>query len=162
MGFRGFWTVRELLKKEHLSTILRSEALDKCGVYVVVCPTSYKPEFIDPSEACVTGNMVKPKPVEELQLRWVPGMEVLYIGKTKRPLKKRIGELIRHSQGWSKIHQGGEVLWQLRGYEVFEIGYLPRDEPKEEESRLIHQFKSKTFKLPFANRQKPRARGILG
>ncbi|MCJ7423384.1 hypothetical protein MUP01_03840 [Candidatus Bathyarchaeota archaeon] len=87
-------------------------------------------------------------------------VEVLYFGKTgtsrkSRTLRERITELVRHSQGKTRNHRGGEILWQLRGYEHFEVGYKSNDNPIKEESMLIHEFIKRTGKQPFANRYTP-------
>ena len=154
-GFNGFTTIRELQRN-----IPQSEELRQRGVYAVVCLPTYTPSFIGPDKARRNHNVITPWSLEKLEEKWVFGVEVLYFGKAgtdikQRTLRKRLSELIRHSQGKTTKqgpHKGGELLWQLRGYKDFEAGYLPTDEPEKEENRLIGLFLSKTGKLPFANR----------
>ena len=154
-GFGGFITIRELQR----GTLARSEELNKRGVYAVVCLPTYTPSFIGPDIAHRSHNVINPWSLEKLKNKWGFGVEVLYFGKAgtdieKRTLRKRLGEFIRHSQGKTKNHSGGEILWQLRGYKNFEIGYQPTDDPEQEENRLLCLFLSKTGKLPFANRKR--------
>ena len=154
-GFVGFKTVRELRK-----SIIRSEELNQRGVYAVICQPNYKPTFIDPEKTRQNHNVITPWSLEKLQKKWVSGVEVLYIGIAGTDIKqcslrRRITDLIRHSQGKTTKqgpHRGGELLWQLKGSENFEVGYLPTKTAKKEETRLINLFYLKTGKLPFANR----------
>jgi len=162
-GFRGFTTIRELQRN-----IPRSEELSQRGVYAVVCSPTYVPSFINYDKARRNHNVIKPWSLEKLQEKWVFGVEVLYIGKAgtdtkQRTLRRRISDIVRHSQGKTTKkgpHRGGELLWQLIGYQDFEVGYLPTDQPEKEENRIIGFFLSKTDKLPFANR-KPRMHARL-
>jgi len=158
-GFNGFTTIRELQS----GPLARSEELNRRGVYAVVCLLTYTPSFIDPALARRNHNVISPWSLEKLKKKWVFGVEVLYFGRAganikKHTLRNRLNEFIRHSQGKTKNHREGEILWQLRGYENFEIGYLPTDNPEQEESRLLDLFSSKTGKLPFANRIRARSR----
>jgi hypothetical protein len=154
-GFSGFTTIRELQEN-----IPRSEELSQRGVYAVVCSHTYTPSFIGPDKVRKNHNVIMPWSLEKLEKKWVPGVDVLYFGKAgtdtkKRTLRKRLSELIRHSMGKTTKqgpHKGGELLWQLRGYMDFEVGFLPTDQPEKEEGRLIGLFLSNTGKLPFANR----------
>ncbi len=155
LGFTGFTTIRELRKN-----LPKSGELNQRGIYAVVCSPTYKPTFIDPDKARENCNVIIPWSLEKLQKKWVSGVEVLYFGKAgtdinHQSLRKRITELIRHSQGKTTKqgpHKGGELLWQLKGYEGFEVGLYPTDEPDKEENRLINLFITKTGKIPFANR----------
>ncbi len=155
-GFTGFATICELQRN-----IPRSEELSQLGVYAVVCSPTYRPSFISPDKARRDRSVIMPWSLEKLKKKWVPEVEVLYLGKAsgsgakKHTLRKRLTELVRHSMGKTTKHgphKGGELLWQLRGYADFEVGFLPTDQPEKEEERLIGLFLSNTGKLPFANR----------
>lgn len=159
-GFKGFWKVRDLQNEKYLHDLLQSEELNQRGIYAILCSQTYESAFIGQEEALRNGNVTNPYPEEKLKERWVQGVEVLYFGKTgtsrkSRLLKDRIIELVYHSQGKKKNHRGGEILWQLRGYGNFEVGYKPSDDPMKEESILIHEFINSTGKQPFGNRQTP-------
>jgi len=76
-----------------------------------------------------------PWSLEKLKKKWVPGVEVLYVGKAsgsgaeKHTLRKRLTELIRHSMGKTTEHgpyKGGELLWQLRGYNTSRLVFSDR------------------------------------
>lgn len=160
LGFKGFLRVRDLQSEKYLHDHLQLEDLNQRGIYAVVCSETYQPSFIGKEEALRNGNVENPYPEEKLKERWVQKVEVLYFAITgtsskSRTLKERIAELIRHSQGKKKNHRGGEILWQLRGYEDFEVGYKSNDNPIKEESMLIHEFIKKTGKQPFANPYTP-------
>jgi hypothetical protein len=160
ISFKGFWKVRDLQSERYQRDFLRSEELNQCGIYAIVCSQTYHPSFIGKEEALRNGNVKNPYPEEKLKERWVQKVEVLYFGKTgtsrkSRTLRERITELVRHSQGKTRNHRGGEILWQLRGYEDFEVGYKSNDNPIKEESMLIHEFIKRTGKQPFANRYTP-------
>lgn len=155
-GFSGFTTICELQKN-----IPRSEELSRRGVYAVVCSPTYRPSFIGLDETRRNRSVIMPWTLEKLKKKWVPGAEILYLGKAsgtgakKHTLRKRLTELIRHSMGKTTKHgphKGGELLWQLRGHNDFEVGFLPTDQPEKEEERLMGLFLSNTGKLPFANR----------
>jgi hypothetical protein len=63
-------------------------------------------------------------------------------------------QLIRHAQGQAVTHTGGEIVWQLRGFQHLLICWRPCHEPRESESSLLQAFRrSQEGKLPFANRQ---------
>lgn len=52
-------------------------------------------------------------------------------------------------------HKGGEILWQLEGFEEFEVGYLPTGGPPARrglEKALLRAFREAAGNLPFANR----------
>ena len=53
-------------------------------------------------------------------------------------------------------HKGGEILWQLKGYEKFKVWVLPTTGPpvpRINEENLLKRFYDLIGKLPFANRQ---------
>jgi hypothetical protein len=90
-------------------------------------------------------------------------VDIVYYGlagfKSPRSLKKRLSDLINHGLGKTRDngpHKGGEIMWQLQGYEGFSVwikptGYPP--EPRKCEHGLLVKFRENTGKLPFANRQ---------
>jgi hypothetical protein len=160
LGFRGFWRVRDLQNEKYLRDLLKLEDLNQRGIYAVVCSQTYQPSFIGKEEALGNDNVKNPYPEEKLKERWVQKVEVLYFGITgtsskSRTLREKITELVRHSQGKKKNHRSGDILWQLRGFEGFKVGYKFNDNPIKEESMLIHEFIRRTGKQPFANRYTP-------
>ena len=155
IGFMGFVTIRELQ-----STTYRSAELNKRGLYVVVCPRDYKPDFIDFDKARRSRSVIKPWSRDKLLKKWVPETEILYLDRAgddtrQCSLRSCITDLVRHSQGKTTDqgpHIGGELLWQLKGYENFELGYLPTDTPEAFEKSLLVWFYSRTGRVPYANR----------
>ena len=138
--------------------------LSQCGVYVVVADSTYRPQFIEPNYARLNGNVIAPWSTSRLGAKWVPDSEVLYIGcagtRSFRTLCQRLRDLLSHDNGNTTDrgpHKGGEILWQLRGYEYFRVGWLPTDgrpEQRDRERRLMGAFELATGKLPFANRHR--------
>jgi len=137
--------------------------LKRCGIYAITTPESYEPEFIPPDAAKECGNVIKPYPLPKLADKWVEGEDVVYIGlagkHSRRTIRQRLRQLIRHGQGHTTDrgpHKGGEILWQLEGFESFTLWVMPTGdppEPRETEKRLLLSFERQTGKLPFANRQ---------
>ena len=141
----------------------RIEKLNHCGVYAISIPNEYLPEYYSPDEAKNRGNVIKPWTVENLKTKWVEDSEVVYYGlagkKSFRSFNERLGDLLRHGNGKissSGTHKGGEILWQLKNYERFELWILPTDgppEPRIYEELILTTFHKEMQKLPFANRQ---------
>ena len=148
-GFTGFVTVGECMKRGLPSRDPSSTS----GVYLLCAPPGFRPEIIPPDEARERGNVFFPWPTEPLAQKWVGDAEIVYIGKSTN-LRRRLRELIRHAQGRTTNHTGGEIVWQLRGSERLIVCWRRAERPREFESSLIQSFKSShKGKLPFANRQ---------
>src|SRR2546427_3935686 len=108
-GFEGFLTTREL------SGTRIKDVPVLPGVYVVVCSEAEQPSFL----ASSIGGHFKGKdptvPVSALESRWVPGTDVLYVGKADQ-LRRRIDQLCRYAGGDHRVgHWGGRYLWQVAG-----------------------------------------------
>ena len=159
-GFTGFLTVDECIRND----LPRDPALNECGVYLVCDSSGSEPVFIPPEEARETRNVIRPWPVSRLEGKWVDAAEILYIGlagaQSSRALRKRLRDLCRHANGHTTDrgpHRGGEILWQLRGYEQLLICWHPTAHPpapRNLERSLISSFDHSLGTLPFANRQR--------
>ena len=148
-GFTGFLTVGECMK----SGFPTGRPPSLSGVYILCAPTGFEPDFIPPDEALAAGNVHFPWTAERLARKWVESAEVLYIGKSTE-FRRRLRQLVRHAQGRTVTHTGGEIVWQLRGFQHLLICWRPCHEPREFESSLLQAFRrSQEGKLPFANRQ---------
>ena len=154
-GFRGFIGVAELCGGR-LDEVPRER-----GIYAVLRVEATEPVFL----ARNGGGHFKGKDptvaVSRLRERWVRGTEVLYIGATGDPLRKRIGDLCRFSEGQPVGHWGGRLLWQVTGSENFLVGWrssVDRD-PFALERELMHEFRDLFGVWPFANIQGPRKGG---
>ena len=148
-GFTGFLTVGECIE----NGLPSGEPSSQSGVYLLCLPASIKTEFIPPDEARATGNVCFPCSTNYLEEKWVDGAETLYIGKATQ-LRRRLRQLLRHAQARAVNHTGGEIVWQIRGYERILICWSLAPNPRELEKSLIQGFKqSKQGRFPFANRQ---------
>lgn len=151
-----------------LSTIISNgfpkvEELKSCGIYAITKPTDYVLDYYTPEEAKVNGNVISPWSLEKLGTKWVENSDILYYGlagaNSPRLLKSRLTDLINHCKGLITDrgpHKGGEIIWQLKGYENFEIWILSTGnppKPRQVEGKLLEQFFSVMGKLPFANKQ---------
>jgi len=157
--FDKLGTISHLLK----SGLQNNEKLNLCGVYAISIPHGYLPEYYTPEEAKNRRNVIKPWTIEKLKIKWVTNAEVVYYGlageKSFRSLKVRLGELLRHVRGQistSGPHKGGEILWQLKNYQTFELWFLPTGGPPEPikyKNIILESFHKEMNKLPFANRK---------
>ena len=137
-----------------------NEAINKSGIYAITKPQGYKPDVIEGEELLVNKNVISAWGKDRLKAKWVADVDIVYFGiagaKSPRSLKKRLDDFIYHGNGFTTDrgpHKGGEIFWQLRGYEEFELWILPKENPRELENQLLISFFKKTGKLPFANRQ---------
>jgi hypothetical protein len=137
--------------------------LASSGVYSISAPADYRPDFVVPEKARAARNVIIPWKVARLGAKWVDGVEVVYYGlagrDTARSLRDRLGDLLEHGRGHTTDrgpHKGGEILWQLKGYEDFTLWARQTagpPAPRQYEENLIRGFVGQTGKLPFANRQ---------
>jgi hypothetical protein len=85
------------------------------------------------------------------RVRWLADEPVVYIGKTERKLKDRLGEYYRHKYGKSAPHRGGQAVKLLRcDLWVF---WSPTTDPVGAEQKMIAEFKKQFGHFPFANRR---------
>ena len=110
-GFEGFVTVSALQKSQC------SEVPDVCGVYAVLRPAMWKPEFLRES----TGGLFKGESntiaISILQSRWIEDTLVLNIGKAgpgkSATLRSRLKKYMQFGLGKPVGHRGGRYIWQL-------------------------------------------------
>lgn len=137
--------------------------LDSCGIYAITVPEGYQVGFVSAAVVSKRGNVIRPWSLERLRKKWVESVDIVYYGlagsRSFRPLKRRLKSLIRHGSGHTTDrgpHKGGEILWQLVGYEGFGVWIYPTDPPpapRNIEHELLKSFYRQSGKLPFANRQ---------
>lgn len=158
-GFINIGTIQELQK----NGFPKIAELNSSGIYAITKSGGDQPAYLTSYEAKINGNVIHPWEVEILSEKWVENADILYYGLagayTPRTLKSRLTDLINHSKGLITDrgpHKGGEIIWQLKGYENFEIWILSTSnppDPRNMEEKLLKQFYHTTGKLPFANRK---------
>ena len=135
----------------------RSTALPRQpGVYAVSYGEARPKSW--PNESCGGWHKKRNPAVDpaRLNLEWVDGTDIVYLGRTDRTLAKRIGEFARFGSGQLVGHWGGRLIWQLPRPDLLTIGWLPLDPglAAERESALLAEFVSVFDRLPFANLRK--------
>ena len=171
--FENVATTEFLLKNNFdklglLSYLLRNglpnnKNLNLCGIYAISVPNGYLPEYFTPEESSKRGNVINPWTIERMENKWVEGSRIIYYGlagdRSIRSLKERLQDLLNHGNGKissSGPHKGGEILWQLKKYETFEIWIYPTNgppDPRIHEELILRIFLEELNQLPFANRK---------
>lgn len=78
--------------------------------------------------------------------------EVVYIGRTKRSLARRIREFYRHKYGDKRPHRGGQEVLNMPGPRF--VYWCAAENPTETESKMLDAFKNIYGRLPRANRRR--------
>ena len=111
------------------------------GVYVVSVAS-------DP-DSCF-GLFDTPDLPQNLMPKWLDEEPVVYIGRTRRALRKRLREFYRHEYGRKSPHRGGQAVLLLKP--VLLAYWAATDDPVTAERNMIEAFRRRTGALPFANR----------
>ena len=150
-AFEGFRTVAQLTSERCASVPARP------GVYIVVTDAR-APAFLEIG----TGGHFKDRDpnvgLQVLQDNWVPGTDILYIGKagggtSGSTLKKRLWQYLRFGRGEKVGHWGGRYIWQLGNAAELRIGWAGIADARAAEADLIRRFVGAHGKRPFANLQ---------
>lgn len=115
----------------------------RCGVYVVSLVR-------DPDVPCGPVDVSYLGDIEAA--RWCDGQPVIYIGRTRRPLRYRLGQFYRHEHGKGSPHRGGQAI-KLLTCELW-VFWASSNRPTECERAMIDIFIDQVGKLPFANRRR--------
>ena len=140
--------------KRLCKTISSDKTLNRKGIY-----------FIYSDDELVIGN--KPKnsflndvvyPTKFLVNKIPKKGDILYIGQTKRPMKKRAKELYKslfeRTNTENCKHLGGHALSQISNYDSLIISFyadIRKNKPKDLEKQFLFEYSKKNGKLPFAN-----------
>ena len=96
---------------------------------------------------------------------WLPNENILYIGKTKQNLRKRVSSYYRHKLGNSRPHSGGQWIHALSIRDNTFVYFAECSKPEEIETKMLLYFAFRVAQtseaqninncklLPFANRQ---------
>lgn len=146
-----------------VGSLPRLAVLNSCGVYAISIPEEYRVEYRSAKDASAAGNVISSWSRARLEGKWVEGAEIVYYGlagsRSPRSLRRRLNDLLRHGRGDTTDrgpHKGGEILWQLLGYENFSLWASPTEDPpapRQLEHQLLENFHRHTGQLPYANRQ---------
>lgn len=125
------------------------------GAYVVLHEDAGVPPFLSANP----GGRFKGKDptvaLTELQARWVPGAQVIYIGKAGN-LRRRLWQYSRFGAGRAVGHWGGRLIWQIPDADRLVVAWrqvAAAQSPAALESDLLHAFCAQYGSLPFANRR---------
>lgn len=84
--------------------------------------------------------------------RWQVGQSIIYIGRTRRSLRKRIKEFYKHDYGDPKPHSGGQEVLCLE-CDLW-IYWASTDDPEGAEHMMIEHYRAATGAFPYANKVK--------
>lgn len=122
------------------------------GNYVVMRREQTEPRFLPRSEAGHFKGKDPTYPLSGLASRWVTGAQILYLGRTG-DLVKRVRQLCDFALGKPIGHWGGRILWQIHGWQDFEVWWRATDDAdsKTAKKTLLQSFSATHGHLPYAN-----------
>jgi hypothetical protein len=154
-GFEGFFTVGQL----------HGEGCERLpnqpGVYAIVRQSLDRPEFLAKSVGPIYRDQDPTRPVHDLEQCWVPGAQLLYLGRARGPgvrslLRQRVKRYLRFGHGRVVGHWDGRFVWQLRDHTALRVAWnSTSDDPAQLETRLQARFLEHYGMLPFANQNSP-------
>ena len=154
-GFEGFFTVGQL-HNEGCESVP-----NKPGVYAIVRKPLDPPVFLTKSVGPIFRGQDPTRPVDELEQLWVPGAQVLYLGRACGPgvrslLRQRVKRYLRFGHGRVVGHWDGRFVWQLRDHAALRVAWNSTvDDPAQFEARLQARFREHYGVVPFANLNAP-------
>lgn len=157
-GFTGFRALADL-------DIIRIP--QKPGIFAVLSPEGYRPNFLAKSTAGVFKKKDPSLLSDALAAEWVDGADVLYLGKAgpgskgNRGLRRQIQEFVDFGKGKPPGHWDGRLIWQLAGAGSLVIAWkeLPAEQLAAAEAGYHAGFRAEFGGLPFANLVQARVKG---
>ena len=151
-GFQGFFAVGQLHAEG-------CEGLpNEPGVYAMIRESLAPPEFLANNVAPIYRGQDPTQPIEVLSERWVPGVQVLYLGCAPGPgvralLRQRVKRYLRFGHGRVVGHWSGRFVWQLRDHAALRVAWKATDaeDARPTEARLLARFSERYGVFPFAN-----------
>ena len=156
-GFRGFVSVKEL-RSRGLGSISNNP-----GMYLVIRNPQRFPEFLESG----TGGRFKGKnpnvSTSKLHANWIEGALIVYVRKSDRTLRERIGELVDFGTSHPVGHRGGRYLWQLKDSDHLRVCWkeTAKGNAGSEKFDILREFQNHYGSLPFANIQRQRRTKII-
>lgn len=122
------------------------------GVYIVLQPTSTKPDFLRSNPGGRFKDRDPTVDASVLHANWVDGAEIVYIGKADN-LRRRLRQFAQFGAGKPIGHWGGRLIWQLTGSKDLLVAWreTPGEVPKEVETTMLADFRAAYGCPPFAN-----------
>ncbi len=82
----------------------------------------------------------------------IEGQYVVYIGRTTRPLRVRLGEFYRHRYGDSYPHRGGQEILKLTSPQT--VHWAAVVDCKMAEDVMLEAFRNAAGRLPYGNKKR--------
>jgi hypothetical protein len=157
-GFTGFRPLRDL----EINRIPQ-----KPGIFAVLRPAGYRPQFLARSTAGVFKKKDPTLKAEALDAEWVDGADVLFVGKAgpgskgNRGLRRQIQEFVDFGEGKPPGHWDGRLIWQLAaaGSLIMAWKELPVEQLTAAEAGYHAAFVEEYGRLPYANLVQGRVKG---
>lgn len=147
-GFTG-WRTWGQLRANDLAEVPGGPA-----VYVIYRSAGGTPRFLDVNPGGRFKGQDPTVAVETLRGNWVPGAQVIYIGKADRG-RRRLKQFARFGAGDPVGHWGGRYIWQLADAERLLVAWHAitwTEAAREYERRLLTHFGDlDAGRRPFAN-----------
>jgi hypothetical protein len=148
-GFQGFLSVRGLGGRDC------DCVPEAAGVYATLTPSTAAPVFLPRSPAGPFRRRDPTVPEAFLRSQWVPGAQVIYIGRAactdRTDLRQRLRKFLAFGGGRAVAHWGGRLIWQLGGSSDFILAWMPCQDYRRMEADLLAAFRAAYGALPFAN-----------
>jgi GIY-YIG catalytic domain len=80
------------------------------------------------------------------------GQSIIYVGRTKRPLRRRMREFYKHRYGKRRPHRGGQTI--LKFAPSLLVYWATTDACADAEDKMIERFRKLVGRLPYGNRMR--------